>query len=592
MGAIALLQSRVGSPDPAIVRRMLAAAPHRGDQQSVEVLGNVAAGVCNDPTWVTATIARSEGLLVAFCGALDNDADLRAELNRQDAPEPAGATPAYTVLTVLDRWGDAAIPRLRGSFAVAVTDGRSTRCFRDQFGARPLFYFDGPTGYYAATEIKQVLAGAEISREPDLDYLHGVLYGGIERNTAYRGVERIPKWTIATAGSAPGLAWREYWDPSTKVETSNLGFDDAIEGTREALDRAVRRTLTGRDAILLSGGLDAPSLAVFAAGAPSLTNPVQAVTAIYPDHPSADESEWTQMVADHVGMPLHRYVADAGTLDDVERWVTILDGPVDIVSIPESAESYSVARRLGARMVMNGEIAEMLFESRGYLLDHLLSHGRLTAAIDLMSRWRKQGTRPRRIAREVVRALGPPGLVSAYMRRKPRPFRGLPAWVDSTNFVHRPPTSRRSARQRWAWMQTVPFVGPGIGFEADEICAAVCGVDGRRPFADVDLWEFVLSLRAEVKFPNGRTKPLLRETVRGLLPDEIIDRKDKTFFDEFHLAKADYPALRRLLVQPRHRLNGIDYDQLRSRLEREEMPIFELQWARNVAKVHAFLNQW
>jgi hypothetical protein len=117
-------------------------------------------------------------------------------------------------------------------------------------------------------------------------------------------------------------------------------------------------------------------------------------------------------------------------------------------------------------------------------------------------------------------------------------------------------------------------------------------VDSRRPFADVDLWEFVLSLPAEVKFPNRQTKPLLRQTVRGLLPDELIDRKDKTFFDEFHLAKADYPALRRLLVDPRHRLNGIDYDLLRTRVEREEMRIYELQWARNVAKVHAFLNQW
>jgi hypothetical protein len=141
-------------------------------------------------------------------------------------------------------------------------------------------------------------------------------------------------------------------------------------------------------------------------------------------------------------------------------------------------------------------------------------------------------------------------------------------------------------------MQTLPFRGPGIGFEADEICAAVCGVDGRRPFTDVDLWEFVLSLPAEVKFPNGRTKPLLREAMRGLLPDELIFRKDKTFFDEFHLAKADYPALRRLLVDSRHRLDCIDYDLLGARLEAEGMRVYEIQWARNVAKVHAFLNQW
>jgi asparagine synthase (glutamine-hydrolysing) len=592
MGAIALLVSRMGPPDPGTVRRMLSAAPHRGDRQTVEILGQVAVGACNDPAWVTASVARSEGRLVAFCGALDNDADLRAELRRGGVAEPAGPTPAHTLLAAFDRWSDGAIPLLRGSFAGAVTDGRSARCFRDQFGARPLFHHDGQDGYFAATEIKQVLAGAGISREPDLEYLHGVLFGGIERSTAYRGVERIPKWTVVTAGPESGFGCREYWNPAASLETSRLGLDDAIEGTREALERAVRRALTGFDAILLSGGLDAPALAVFAARAPGLAKPVRALTAIYPNYPSADESEWTQMVADHVGMHLHRYVADAGTLDDVERWVTVLDGPVDVVSIPESAESYSVARRLGARMVMNGEIAEMLFESRGYFLDHLLSHGRLKATTRELARWRREGVRRRRIAREVVRAIGPPRLVSAYLHRKPRPYRGLPGWVDSKRFVHGPLMSRRSPRQRWARMQTAPFEGPGIGFEADEICASVCGVDGRRPFTDVDLWEFVLSLPAEVKFPNGRTKPLLREAMRGLLPDELIDRKDKTFFDEFHLAKADYPALRRLLIDSRHRLDGIDYDQLRDRVERQEMRIYELQWARNVAKVHAFLNQW
>jgi asparagine synthetase B (glutamine-hydrolysing) len=275
--------------------------------------------------------------------------------------------------------------------------------------------------------------------------------------------------------------------------------------------------------------------------------------------------------------------------------VVLLDGPVDVVSIPESAESYSAARRLGGRTVLNGEIAEMLFENRSYLLDHLLSRGRPKAVARELKRRRKHGVGRRTIAGQIVRSIGPPRLVTAYLHRKTRPrYRSLPPWVGAESFAPMPgPTmSRLSPRQRWVSMQTIPLIGPGIGFEADEICAAVCGVDSRRPFADVDLWEFALSLPAEIKFPNRRTKPLLRQAMRGLLPDELIFRRDKTFFDEFHLAHADYPALRRLLVDSRHRLDAIDYELLRGSLEREEMRTYELQWARNVAKVHAFLNQW
>lgn len=600
MGAIAVHLSRSAPPEPETVRRMLGAAPHRGDALETARLGGTVLGICNDAGWTNATLARADGRMAAFCGALDNDEALREELRREGARPPADPTPAATLLAAHDRWGADAVRRLRGSFAAVLTDGREALCFRDQFGARPLFRHDGPEGFFAATEVKQVLAGAPIPREPDLDHLHGVLFGGVDRSTAYRGVERVPKATLVTAGPEPGPATRPYWDPAGLVESSRLGPDEAAEGVVVALERAVRRVLTGRDAVLLSGGLDSPALAAFAADAPGPdgargSGTVQALTAVYPDHPSADESEWTRTAARHLGLPLHEYVADAGSLDAVDRWVRVLDGPVDVVSIPESAEAYAEARALGARTVINGEIAEMLFESRGYLLDHLLSHGRLRAAGRVISGMREAGTSRRKILRRVLRALAPPALVAALRDGDPGWQSALPPWVDVRPMLEAssaPPMRRLSPRRRWIEMQTAAFQGPGIGFEADEICAATCGVDSRRPFADVDLWEFVLGLPAEVKFPGRRTKPLLRRAMRGLLPDELIDRKDKTFFDEFHLARADYPTLERLLVGPDHRLDGIDYDVLRARLDARDMSVYELQWARNVAKVHAFLEQW
>jgi asparagine synthase (glutamine-hydrolysing) len=236
----------------------------------------------------------------------------------------------------------------------------------------------------------------------------------------------------------------------------------------------------------------------------------------------------------------------------------------------------------------------MLFESRGFLLDHLLSHGRFLPAARVLGGPRRMARRPVRTARQILRALTP-ALVAAHMSRHPPQLRGLPSWVDAGKLTAsraNAPRASMSPGRRWSVIQTAPFTGQGVAFEADEICAAVCGVDSRRPFADVDLWEFVLSLPAEVKFPTRRTKPLLREAMRGLMPDALIDRRDKTFFDEFHLAKADYPTLERLLIASRHRIDGIDYGLLRERLEHRDMRIYELQWARNVARVHAFLGQW
>lgn len=598
MGALAIHLSRRGPPDADAVRRMLASAPHRGSRRQTEALGDVCVGVCNGPDRVTATVASDSGRLAVFHGTLDNDASLRSELRGEDAPLPEAATPAATLLAAVDRWGEEAVARFRGSFAGAVTDGRVLHCFRDQFGTRPLFHHDAAEGFFAATEAKQVLEGAGIAREPNREHLRAVLFGrGVGRSTAYRGVERLPTRAVCTVGPDTGLEVRRYWEPAEHVETADLGPAEAVEGTREALDRAVRRSLAGRDAILLSGGLDSPALAAFAA--PNSKGDgdgrLRAVTAVYPEHPSADEREWTELAADHLGIPLEAYVAEAGSLDDVDFWVRALDGPVSVLSIPESAESYRAARSLGARTVLTGEMAEMLFGSRAYLLGHLLTHGRLRAAGRLLARLRASGSGPIQLVRRVGRALAPPALLAALRGDARSRRREHPAWVgeyDEGESSSVRPLWATGPRRRWLRAQTSPFRGSGSGFEADEICAAHSGVDVRRPFADVDLWEFVLSLPAEVKFPGGRTKPLLRRAMRGLLPDELIDRTDKTYFDEFHLATADYPALRRLVIESPHRLDGVDYQLLERRVAGEAMGVYELQWARNLARIHAFLEQW
>jgi hypothetical protein len=92
-----------------------------------------------------------------------------------------------------------------------------------------------------------------------------------------------------------------------------------------------------------------------------------------------------------------------------------------------------------------------------------------------------------------------------------------------------------------------------------------------------------------VKFPDTRTKTLLRRVLRGRVPDEILDRRDKTVFDEAMLANIDYATLRRLLVEPEHRFAGIDYDVLADRLRREEIGIVDYLWVTRLASVHAFL---
>lgn len=594
MGSIAAVHSAAGPAEAAAVERALRAAPHRGEELEVVSSGPVALGVSNAPDLRDAWTATRDGKALVLTGTLDNRAEVDSALGR-----PGTDGPAATVLAAFEAWGAEAPARLRGVFAGAWTDGASLVVFRDHLGLAPLFHRESADGFVAATEGKQVAAGAGIAREPDAEAVEAMFFGRFDaRGTMLRGVDRFPRASTATVAGSGRASFDRYWDPEPLLETARIGIPEARERLAELVEAAVARTLTGGDAVSLSGGIDSPVIAAFAAPhTRELTGePLLAVSSVYPDDPGVDESRWIELVTERLGLRLHSYTPSSRPLDDVERWVDVLDGPVDTMSIPELAENYSLARDLGARNVLTGEMAEWVFTFGQHLIGHLVLHGRLGASLAWARDQHARGASWRRVVQRAGPSLVSPRLALGYRRLRGREdFRQLPPWVDR-DVAGSPgprPDLARPARRRWLEHQLAPLVGVGAySFDADALCAAVCGVHVRRPLVDVDLWEFALSLPAEVKFPNSLPKSLLRESVRGRLPDAILDRTDKTFFNDFALRTADYDGIRRFALESEVRIEGVDYRLLEERVDARGMDVVELLWAYDLARAHAFLGLW
>jgi len=563
----------------------------------VRVCGRTALGISNDPEFRDAWIAEDEKGIAAFAGTLDNRAELAAEL-RRDGVELAQDDAAAVVLAGFRVWGDRVPERLRGAFSGAISDGSTFHCFRDHVGFRSLFFRDESSGVFVANEAKQIVAGAGIAREPDLEGLENLFWGGDHKN-ALRGVERFPRATRGTANGDGSWLLTGFWDPTPLLETSQLNVEEACDRLVELLDLAVRRAMTGADAVELSGGIDSTTLAAFAAPRyrELAGRPLPAVSAVFPHFPSVDESRYIELASDYLGLDLHTYVPEARSLDDVEHWVRVLDAPVDTLSIPETAESLMQARRLGARTVLSGELFEYAATIRQFAVAHLIFKGRWRAAARRVREQRRKGWSWPPIIRPILLETAPPFVATRVARWRNKDYRHLPPWIDverAGGRVFRPDLAI-PARKRWARLQVIPI---GIGsaspnMEANEICAAYCGANRRYPLVDVDLWEFFLSLRAEVKFPDRVLKRLVRDAMHGRLPEEILWRRDKTSFNEHVLGTAEYPELRRwILGSNGYRMPGIDYQVLGERLEREELEVFELQKARDLARIHAFVHQF
>jgi asparagine synthase (glutamine-hydrolysing) len=600
MGSLVLVTAPSAPPDSDVARRALGAAPHRGSRQEVHVCGNVILGVSNDPDFEDAWIATANGTAAVLAGTLENRAELDRELRsplQVDDDNPAG-----TVIRAFAAWGEDAPTRFRGAFTGAVTDGGRTFVFRDQLGFRTLFFRDEPTGFLAATEGKQVAAAAGIPRAPDIEAAEAIFFGRLpERRTALKGVERFPKTSVATI-SPEETRFRQYWDPSELLETQRISVPEACEVLAQLLDQAVGRAVTGEDAIALSGGLDSPTVAALAAPKHLERGgrPLAALSAVYPQLPTVDERAYTELVAKHLSLPLHTYVQQTSPLDDLAFWTELADGPWDALPISWAAERNQLARALGARTLLTGDMLEYAATMWGNLFGHLVFHGKWRAAAAWAADRRARGRPWRRVIREATRSLAPSFVASPYVRLRRKHFARrdralMPSWLDEAPFggFGQRPVFDRPARRRWLESQLDPLrSSPWTSFEAADICAGYCGIQVRRPLADIDLWEFFLSLPAETKFPDLLPKRLIREAMRGRLPDAVIDRRDKTIFDEHALASADYPGLRRWLLGTQHRVEGVDYALLESQLEGRAMGVTELLWAYNLARVHAFLAGW
>jgi asparagine synthase (glutamine-hydrolysing) len=594
MGAFALFRARGRGPSEDVVRSMSGAAPHRGAQLQIAVLGNCAVA-CTTDDLPDATIGITNSLLIAFVGALDNARDLEREIKRHDRlsgrPDLGGNIP--TLLAAGYRaYGEELPAHLRGVFAGVVTDGNWVLCFRDHIGYRPVFYRDDAAGFFAASEAKQVVHGAAIPREPDLSVVERIFYSRLSDDVAcaLRGVARLPKASVLRADGS-GVRVRRYWHPESLLETARYPSEELKPRFEALMDQAVSRTLTGRDAVSLSGGIDSPAIAAFAVPRyrELFGRPLPAVSVVYPNYPSVDESTYVALLAEYFQVPLYTAEQATNSLADLGKWTKLADTPYPAASLAHYGEDYRRARKLGFRTILTGEHAEFVFAWRWHTLGHYLTHGRISAAAREL-RWRRtRGRSWKSLARFTAAELAPDWVHALRNRIAAKP-RTVPDWIDARKAA----ADEESVPvwDRWRRSQLYAFLGPGVSVEAEEVCQAVSGVRSRRPWADVDLWEFFLSLPAEQKFADLRPKGFVRELLHGRVPDAILDRTDDTVFDEAMMAEIDYGILGRYLIRPRYRIDGVNYTALGELLRSEKLAALDYMWARNLATVHAFLSQW
>ena len=294
----------------------------------------------------------------------------------------------------------------------------------------------------------------------------------------------------------------------------------------------------------LSGGLDT-SAVVCAMRHVEPDLPIHTFTYVARGSP-LDEEAWADRINRHVGAVPHKVsVTPEELADDIDDMLRAQGEPFGSTSIYAQYRVYRLAREAGVTVTLDGQGADELLAGYigypGQRLHSLLDGWRVLDAARFLSGWSKW---PDRSVRHAVLALGSEYCPNV-LRGRLLPMLGRssePAWLDAGNLreqgvaCNRP--SRRDPRQdlpgrRLAATLRDCLISRGLPalLRHGDRNSMRWSLESRVPFLTTDMAEFVLGLPERYLIsPQGETKHLFRAAMRGIVPDAVLDRRDKVGF--------------------------------------------------------------
>lgn len=506
---------------------------------------------------------------VLFNGEIYNHAEIRRELEARGGHVfRTDHSDTETVVHAFEEWGIDCLHRFRGMFALAIWDGRARQLWlaRDRIGIKPLFYSSTGGKLSFGSEIKAILSDPAHPRRVDDQAIYHYLsfLTAPAPLTFFADIKKLEpgSWLrIDEDGRATQQSW---WDPWDHVEPILDASDDELAERVLAELRAsveLRKMSDVPVGIFLSGGVDSSTnAALFAEGELRPVNTFSiGYDADYASYPS--ELPFARQMADAIGADHHERIV---SLDDLmaflPQMVRLQDEPIaDPVSVPLFYLSQ-LARQNDVVVCQAGEGADELFWGYPSWQTHL----RLQRADDLpvpafakraglaaLAAAGRDRTRPyeflRRGAENVPVFWGGAEAFTETQKRRllgpdlRRAVGGLSSWDVLAPIRERfEETAWDQSHLNWMSYLDLRMRLPELLLARIDRMSMGVGVEVRVPFLDHKFVELALSIPAEAKTRDGELKRVLKRAVRGVIPDDLIDRRKQGFrvpVDEWFLER-------------------------------------------------------
>jgi len=526
---------------------------------------------------------------ITYNGEIYNYLELRGEIGAENF---ATTSDTEVILQAYQKWESDCVRHLRGMFSFALWDEKNQRmfCARDRFGIKPFYYTVVNGVFYFASEVKALLPFVphiETSLEGLTDYL--IFQFCMAGKTLFKGIyELLPGHVLKIEGSSIEL--ERYWDVYYHLDFDHTAkyFEERLQ---EQLQESVELHLRSDVPVgtYLSGGLD--SSIVTSLASKKSKDKLLAFNGKFSFNKEYDESQYAREVASWCGTELHEIdISIEDFVENMRRLIYHLDYPV---AGPGSFPQYMVSKYASRyrKVLLGGQGGDEIFggyaryliayfeqcikaaiegtmHSGNFIVTYESIIPNLTALRNykpLLKEFWQDGLfedMDRRYFRLINRASLIQEEVNWDLLRGYSPFDTFCTIFNGNNVQKE---SYFDLMTHFDFKTLLPAL-----LQVEDRVSMAHGVESRVPFLDHPLVEFSATIPSNVKFKDGTMKQVLKTAMKSILPETIINRKDKMGFPvpltkwmhgeakEFvHDIFSSEAALSRELINNRKVLTGI-----------------------------------
>ncbi len=488
-----------------------------------------------------------DNLTIIFNGEIYNFREIKKDLIKKGYSFRTNSD-TEVLLKAFHCWKEKSFLLFNGIFSFAIYDSKLQNLFlcRDRLGVKPLYYSIIDHSIIFSSEIKSIIKSNIIERKIDFqafsEYMYFVSPMGI--NTMYSNILKLRPGTYMKF-NMKGKNECRYWELNQKLNYK-ISYNEAVLKTRELIDNAVKRQLVSDVpvATFLSGGIDSSAVTILASRNYSKKLNTYSVDFDF-NYKNRSELPAAKRVAE-IAESNHNEIRISGDniTKTIEKLAYIHDEPfADAANIP----LYLLCNRLenNVKVVLQGDGGDEVFGGYNYYsyLHKIRNYKSIASNINLftsnlnLNRY-KSCRRIDRIIKitsenKLSNKIGM--LISGNLKDNDH-LSCLSKNIRNNLIIHNPIKELNLIEKKYGsnslnYLQAVDLLTllPNDYLEKVDKPTMANSIESRVPLLDNNLVDFVSGLPVNYKFGNGNQKQLLKASLRGIVPDSILDARKRGF---------------------------------------------------------------